>query len=116
MRHRRSRRPWTDAVAAALARVPDREIEPRQLVSLVLLFTGVTALLLGPSPAGRYVGHRLTGSSAAAARAAHGAAPAPAGAPGTDRAGGAGSQQQAASPAPSGGAAAPKPSGPASPS
>jgi peptidoglycan/xylan/chitin deacetylase (PgdA/CDA1 family) len=112
MRHRRARRPWTAAVAEALARVPDYEIGPGRLVSLVLLFTGVTALLVGPSPAGRYVGHRLGGSSAAA-RSVPGAG-VPAGAAGNSRSDG--SQPQAANPAPTGPATAPQPSGPASPS
>jgi len=95
----------------AAARGPGRA---RRLVSLVMLVAGVAALLLGPSPAGRYVGNRIAGSSSQA-RAAHDKQPAVPGAANGTSAGGNGSTSQAAGPAP-GGPAAPQASGQPGPS
>jgi peptidoglycan-N-acetylglucosamine deacetylase len=95
---------------------------------LVLLLAGAVSLVLGPSPAGRFLGHRLTGS-AGVARAAPGAvAPGGSSADGVAAGGsqgGTGAKGQPASPAPGGpatgapGRATPSPgagrSGPAGP-
>ena len=90
-------------------------VDLRRHVGLVLLLAGAASLLLGPSPAGRFIGHRLTGSSGVA-RAAPGAV-APAGVADGSVAGsqgGSGAKGQPASPAPGG--PAPGASGQATPS
>jgi peptidoglycan/xylan/chitin deacetylase (PgdA/CDA1 family) len=82
-------------------------------VRLALLLLGAVALLLGPSPAGVYVGHRFTASPALARKLP--GAPAQHGEPG-DQAAGGGSTAQPGAAAATGSAKQPNPSGSATPS
>ncbi len=81
-------------------------VDLRRHVGLVLLFAGAASLLLGPGPAGRLLGHRLTGSSGVA-RAAPGAV-----APGGSSADGVAAGGSQASSGAKGQPATPSPGGP----
>ena len=122
MRSRWTLRSWTYVVALAISAMNDRGRHAaappggraKRLVSVALLVAGAAALLLGPSPAGQYIGNRLARSSSAA-RPGPGAHP-PAGVTGAGVAAN-GSTPQAAPPAAGGPGPTTAPSpGPVSPS